>query len=184
MIEFEIPKNMNGLVEFVERLLDHFGYNNSTTDYPRGNYLDIAAKYETKEIGHEHEMRLYEDYGNVFLLQNFPEHTSPFWNMKRNADGTACKMDIIMSGIETIGSAERSTDVQSMTDMFYNISNGLYATTLNSRFGSSRVKKEFEEFINSEMVVRSGGGIGVTRLIRSLKMSKLMVDADTRSDTS
>ena len=34
--------------------------------------------------------------------------TSPFWNMSRNDDGlTAKKMDVILGGMETIGSAER-----------------------------------------------------------------------------
>ena len=53
--------------------------------------------------------------GPVFILKNFPEYTSPFWNMRRNDDKTtANKIDVILSGMETIGSAERSIDIHDM----------------------------------------------------------------------
>ena len=41
------------------------------------------------------------------FLTDFPESTDPFWNMKISNTGTAKKVDIILSGQETIGSAER-----------------------------------------------------------------------------
>ena len=76
-------------------------------------YSDVAKKYEVVELEHEHETQLETDYGKVFFLKNFPNNTSPFWNMKQNGDGTAAKIDVILGGMETIGSAERSIDIDS-----------------------------------------------------------------------
>ena len=54
---------------------------------------------------------MYEKFGSC-MITNFPEFTSPFWNMSRNPTvDTSKKIDVILGGMETIGSAERSTDV-------------------------------------------------------------------------
>ena len=103
------------------------------------------------------------------MITEFPEWTSPFWNMSRNDDGTSRKIDVILGGMETIGSAERSTDKEQMRDTFYTISNGEYAQLIIDKFGRSRVEKELEDFLSFDFFPRSGGGIGVTRLISALK---------------
>ena len=71
--------------------------------------------------------------------------------------------------METIGSAERSTDKEQMRDTFYTISNGEYAQLIIDKFGRSRVEKELEDFLSFDFFPRSGGGIGITRLISALK---------------
>ena len=115
------------------------------------------------------------DYGKVFLLKNFPNKTSPFWNMKQNGDGVhANKVDVIIHGIETIGSAERSCSTQEMREQFYKISDGGYANILFSNFTKERVQKELEDFLEFEFIERCGGGIGVTRMIRALKLSNIL----------
>jgi aspartyl/asparaginyl-tRNA synthetase len=185
MIEFEIPGNMDTLQAFESDLLQHLQYpmqqqNNINDDtvefyYPKGEYRDVASKYGVTDLGHEHEARLYDDYGSVFFLRHFPFETSPFWNMKANMDTkTANKIDVILSGFETISSAERSSDPHEMRTMFYTISDGMYAKTLFSRFGKDRVESELNAFLTHKFTPRSGGGIGVTRLIKSLKMEGLM----------
>ena len=174
MIEFEIHGDLNDLMNFERELLEHFGYG-SKESFPEGDYLDVCEKYGVDELTHEHEQKLYDDYGPVFFLKNFPETTSPFWNMKRdNESGLAKKCDVIMSGIETIGSAERSCDVEDMRNKFYTISDGEYALTLFSRFGKKRVIDELDTFLKHPFIKRVGAGIGVTRLIRSLKKENLM----------
>jgi len=174
MIEFEIHGDLNDLMNFERELLEHFGYGEKDS-FPTEDYLDICKKYGTEELTHEHEQRLYEDFGPVFFLKNFPESTSPFWNMKRDEKtGLAKKCDVIMSGIETIGSAERSCDVDDMRNKFYTITDGDYAYTLFSRFGKKRVIDELNAFLKHPFVKRVGAGIGVTRLIRSLKKENLM----------
>jgi aspartyl/asparaginyl-tRNA synthetase len=108
------------------------------------------------------------DLGPVISLEKFPLRTHPFWNMKHNSEGIFNKIDVLLYGMETIGSAERSTDVQEMRDYFFNISNGQYAQLLFSSFGKERVIKELDEYLSLPMIPRFGGGIGVTRMARAL----------------
>ena len=51
------------------------------------------------------------------------------------------RSDVIIHGVETIGSAERSCNVQEMRDQFYKISEGGYANILFSNFTKERVKR-------------------------------------------
>ena len=76
--------------------------------------------------------------------------------------------------METIGSAERSCNPDEMRKMFYEISDGMYAKTLFGKFGKDRVEKELNAFLDNDLKIRCGGGIGVTRLIRGMKMEKLI----------
>jgi len=175
MFEFELKGNMDELEKLVRELLSYLGYD-KLNQFAEGNYLDISEKYDTKDISHEYEQKLYKDYGAVFLLKNFPEYTSPFWNMERNEDKTtANKIDVILSGMETIGSAERSCSPEDMLERFKTISNGEYAQILYDKFGKERVDGELNEFLKHEFIVRSGGGIGVTRLISSMLKECLLV---------
>ena len=102
--------------------------------------------------------------------------TSPFWNMKINDEDKDLseKIDVIVHGIETIGSAERSTDKEQMRSMFNTISNGEYSNTLFKHFTKERVVNELDEFLKFNFFERSGGGIGMTRMIRAIKMSNLL----------
>ncbi len=165
MFEFESRGTIEDLRALEKDLLKQLGYLSSE----RINYKDAAAKYEVDELTSEHERRLSEDFGRATLLEYFPESTSPFWNMKRAGDGTANKIDVIIDGMETIGSAERGTDPVEMRDRFYAISEGKYAEKLFALFGRERVERELEEFLALPFFPRFGGGIGMTRLISSLE---------------
>lgn len=174
MIEFELPGGMDVLQEFERDLLEHLGYGSKSL-YAEGNYLDICMKYGVDELDHDHEERLCTENGPVFFLKHFPLKTSPFWNMKMNMEmGTANKIDVILNNMETIGSAERSCSAAEMRKMFYDISEGMYAKTLFSKFGRDRVEKELNEFLSYDFKPRCGGGIGVTRLLKSMKTMKLL----------
>ena len=122
----------------------------------------------------EHELAMEEEFGQT-LITNFPELTSPFWNMARNDDGnTAKKMDVILGGMETIGSAERSCDVNMMRDTFHSITDGAYSKLLFELFGKDRVEAELEKFLEFDFFQRVGGGIGITRMIPALeKINKI-----------
>ena len=103
------------------------------------------------------------------MITHFPEFTSPFWNMSRNTDGvTSKKIDVILGGMETIGSAERSTDVEQMRDTFHTITNGEYSELLYKLFSKERVEAELEKFLEFDFFPRVGGGIGMTRMISAL----------------
>ena len=59
-----------------------------------------------------------EENSATFFLTDFPEFTNPFWNMKRSGVESSNKVDVILSGQETIGSAERETDKEIMRTRF------------------------------------------------------------------
>ena len=174
MFEFEMKGNMDDMVQLEKDLLVHLGFGEEPT-FHEGDYTDVAAKYGVEELEHEHEAALEIDYGKVFFLKNFPNHTSPFWNMKQHPDGkNAYKVDVILHGVETIGSAQRSSSVDEMRKMFYEISDGQYANILFSNFTKERVETELNDFLSHNFVERCGGGIGVTRMIRAMKLSNLL----------
>lgn len=158
MFEFEGRGDMNDLIVLEKQLLDFLEI--EYMEKPQ-KYEDLCGAWGTNEIGPETEEKLV----NLFIT-DFPESSDPFWNMKRNNNGTAKKVDIILKGMETIGSAERETDVEIMRDRFHSISGGEYAGLLYSQFGEARVEKELEAYLAFKMFPRFGGGIGLTRLAR------------------
>ena len=83
-------------------------------------------------------------------------------------DGTSKKIDVILGGMETIGSAERSTDIDQMRDTFHTITDGAYSNLLYELFSKDRVEAELEEFLKFDFFPRVGGGIGMTRMIAAL----------------
>ena len=181
MFEFELQGGMDELIDFEHGLLEHLGFDKHGKDsdgtpcYPSGDYLDIADEYNVKELEHEHEAKLCEDYGEVFLLKNFPFYTSPFWNMKADFESqNSNKIDVILHGQETIGSAERSCDKEEMRKLYHTISDGEYAQLLYDKFTEERVNAEMDKFLEFDFFERSGGGIGVTRMIRAMKLSNIL----------
>jgi hypothetical protein len=66
----------------------------------------------------------------------------------------AKKVDVILCGMETIGSAERSSDVEQMRHMFDTISNGEYASILYKKFGKERVESEMKQFLSHKFFKR------------------------------
>ena len=171
LFEFEMKGGIDVLIQLEKDLLIHLGYDE--TCFVEGKYKDIANLYKTKELEHEHEQRLYEELSPTFFITDFPEFTSPFWNMKRNND-TANKVDVIMSGQETIGSAEREIDRDIMRARFESIMEGGYKDKLYELFGKERCDVELDDYLNFNFFKRCGGGIGMTRLIRSMKMEGLL----------
>jgi aspartyl/asparaginyl-tRNA synthetase len=169
MFEFETKGGMKELEELERELLVHLGFGEKTTDFAEGDYLKVAQEYGVKDICGETEGKICKDKGNAFLLKNFPQYTSPFWNMKKNGD-KAEKIDVLLYGMETIGSAERSCNPDEMRELFYTISGGEYAGILFRKFGRERVEKELEEFLSYNFFQRFGGGIGVTRMARALEL--------------
>ena len=160
MFEFEMKGGVEELKQMEIELCKHLGLPELTIE----TYDDWAKIFSTKELDHDHEKSIGSG-----MITDFPEWTSPFWNMARNDDGTSKKIDVILGGQETIGSAERSTDKKQMRDTFYTISDGQYAQLIIDLFGKERVEQELEQFLDFDFFPRSGGGIGVTRLISALK---------------
>ena len=172
MFEFESHGNFEDLKKMEKELIAHLGLQD-VDKIPEKKYLDMAKRYKTDEIKNEHEAMMLEEFGKAILLTNFPLSTSPFWNMQMVGD-IANKVDVIIEGQETIGSAERSTDPKRMHEIFYTISNGEYAKLLYDKFDEDRIKSELESFLNLKFFPRFGGGIGMTRLIRALEINNII----------
>jgi len=172
LFEFEMKGGMDKLIELEKDLLQHLGYD--TTKFVEGKYVDVAEEYDTKELDHEHEERLYKERTPTFFLTDFPEFTNPFWNMKRSGNESSNKVDVILSGQETIGSAEREVDKEIMRTRFNSIMDGGYKEKLYELFGKERTDTELDDYLNFDFFERCGGGIGMTRLIRSMKLEGLV----------
>jgi aspartyl/asparaginyl-tRNA synthetase len=173
MFEFELKGGIEELKKFETELLEYIGFG-SKSGYTFKSYDELKDFYKTKELTHKHENSMEKDFGKIVFCRDFPTYTSPFWNMKALGSAHAHKIDVIMYGNETIGSAERSTDPIEMSDKFYSISGGKYAQKLFDLFGKSRVEKELHEFLELNFFPRSGGGIGLTRLIDVIKKGDIM----------
>jgi len=168
MFEFELQGGIEKLQEFETELLEYLGFGKAS-GFTYKTYDELKDHYGTEELTHAHENSMQTDFGPVVFCRDFPVYTSPFWNMKKKGDSHAHKIDVILAGNETIGSAERSSDVAEMKNEFYTISDGKYAQKLFDLFGKDRVEKELNEFLELSFFPRSGGGIGLTRLIDATK---------------
>jgi len=174
MFEFEAAGDMNVLRRLEGELLEFLGFPAPTCL----QYEDICRQYGINEIKSDHELILQRDYGNTINLEKFPLRTDPFWNMKHDKHGIFNKIDVILFGMETIGSAERSTNVEEMREFFYAISSGQYSQLLFNAFGKERVEAELEEYLSLPMFARFGGGIGVTRMARAMKLAGILQESD------
>jgi len=170
MFEFEMPGDIDDLKTMEYQLCNHLGFDIPTEK----TYREWQQHYglsSTTELDAQHELAMEASFGSSMITE-FPEFTSPFWNMSRNEDGTSKKIDVILGGMETIGSAERSIDKDQMRDTFHTISNGEYAGLINQLFGKDRVEAELEKFLEFDFFPRVGGGIGMTRMISALDTLK------------
>ena len=171
MFEFEMPGTIDDLKTMEYELCEFLGFDKPTENTYKGwqNQFGLA---EDQELEAEHETAMYEQFGSA-MITDFPEMTSPFWNMSRYEDGIhSKKIDVILGGMETIGSAERSTDVDQMRDTFHTITDGAYSNLLFELFGRERVEAELEKFLEFDFFPRVGGGIGMTRMIAALDIQK------------
>jgi len=165
MFEFEAPGTFDNLLSIEVELLKHLGFKGPMVK----EYDSWCEYYGVDELGNEHEAKMEEEFGPSMII-NFPNKTSPFWNMSQHDNGThAKKCDVILGGMETIGSAERSTSPHQMRAMFEEISEGGYASLLYDLFGKERVDAELDEFLRHNFIPRFGGGIGITRMISAME---------------
>ena len=167
MFEFEFPGDINDLKAMEYELCEYLGFKKPE----ERTYADWQKHYELgahAEMDAGHETKMYEQFGTT-MITDFPEMTSPFWNMSRYEDGIhSKKIDVILGGMETIGSAERSTNKEMMRDTFHTITEGAYSKLLFDLFGKERVEAELEKFLEFDFFPRVGGGIGMTRMISAL----------------
>ncbi|MFH1592946.1 MAG: amino acid--tRNA ligase-related protein [Candidatus Woesearchaeota archaeon] len=167
MFEFEAKGGMDDLKKLEAELSVFLGF-----EKPKSvDYEELCKNYGVDSLEAEHEERMWKEIGESVSLEFFPQRSHPFWNMKHRGKGMFGKVDVILFGMETIGSAERSTNVDEMRNNFHTISDGEYAALLFNHFGQKRVEAELERYLALTMFPRFGGGIGVTRMARALKLA-------------
>lgn len=181
MVEFEIQKGtLEELIDFEREFIRGLGY---TGKFLEIDYEDALEKFQVDEITDVEEDLLCKNYAPVIFLKKFPENTDPFFNMQRDEKGLSAKVDVLMlgkntygeiRGMETIGSAVRSCDVEQMKESFRTSVNGEYAKTLYEKFGKDRVHNELDEYFKMKMIPRSGGGMGFTRLLNFARLHDLL----------
>lgn len=166
MFEFEFWGDFNDLVATEGALLEHLGFDKDSFEI--ASYDALCEHLNVTELSYAEE----EQMEHPTFIVDFPENTSPFWNMKRE-NFYAKKCDVIINGIETIGSAERETDAKIMLERFHTISDGKYADLLFAKFGRERVLQELNEFLLLNFKPRVGAGIGLTRLCKHIRSTQL-----------
>lgn len=169
MFEFEAPGDIDSLRSLEKELLTFLGFEEPVSI----DYKSVCDRYETQHVHAEHEMALSKEIGQAISLEFFPQESQPFWNMKYRGNGLYNKIDVLLYGMETIGSAERATDVDHMRKQFFALSDGKYAQLL-FKFGKERVMKELDEYLALPMFPRYGAGIGMTRLERAMVLAGLI----------
>ena len=103
MFEFESKGGIIELEKLEYELLQYLGFDEAVPV----DYNTMCEEYDGVEIlENEHETKMWKEIGSVISLQNFPSRTNPFWNMKHCGGEIFNKIDVILYGQETIGSAE------------------------------------------------------------------------------
>jgi len=171
MFEFEAKGDVEDLIQTEKDLLDYLGIPGKRSVF---EYDEVCDRFGVDSLEAEEEERMHKEIGDVILLRKFPGRSNPFWNMKQTGAEHFNKVDVILYGMETIGSAERSADIVEMRDNFYATSNREYAQLLFNLFTKERVEKELEEYLSLGFFPRFGGGIGVTRMVRALRMAGVL----------
>lgn len=180
MFEVEHKGNFDHLIDTVSRCCVHLGLVEKVENIQMFTYDELCEHYGVEELEAEHEEMMWKEYGDVVAITDFPERTSPFFNMKQS-DKTnkynemlSKKVDFIVCGQETFGCAERECEPEVMTNNFHTISEGKYCQLLFDLFGEERVEQELKDFVDLPMIERWGFGCGISRLIRALKLKGLI----------
>lgn len=202
LVEFEKRGDFNALVGMLQRFFLSLGY--KPEEVRIVNYDDACKHFGVEEIDDEEERLLGPEFGaKVVQLIRFPEHTHPFFNMKRQGD-VALKMDVIAGGWECVGSAERESDLALVKHHLATSVDGKYLDSLvrasmnldrlDDGVPLSQVYEEAKQRVERDMggyfalferldgesdaafkrrTTRFGGGISSRRIIRALKLDGL-----------
>lgn len=171
--EFQNENEESGfdeLVEFLSKLFVHLGFDTPKLVY----YEEECQKFGVEMIEDKEEQLLCDKYGSVVLLGKFPLRTDPYWNMRHAGFGIYDKIDVIVHGFESAGTAVRSCNVSEMRDQIVLQDKGNYIRTMYQFFGNQRVEEEIEEYLDYKFIPRCGGGLGMSRIIRGMKIEGLL----------
>jgi len=180
MFEFEGKGTFEDLKRTERELLEYLGFEQPVPII----YNNACESYNVKVLETEHESSMQKEYGNSISLEIFPEVSHPFWNMKYRGNGLFNKVDVLLHGMETIGSAERSCDPEEMKRFFESVSDGEYKNLLFHKFTEKRVREELEHYLSLPMIPRYGAGIGFTRMERAMKLQGILKQDEVNAEMS
>ena len=174
MFEFEMVGGFDPFLDVFTDVLLALGIKED--HIKRITYADacelLKQNRETYILTDADEIWLNDTFAPCTLLTHFPERTNPFWNMHMLPDGTAAKCDLILGGMECAGGAERSTNIQQQEYRFHSLPG--YKQKLYNEFGQKRVLDELDFYFSllTPLSIRSGCGIGLSRLAVALERYK------------
>jgi aspartyl/asparaginyl-tRNA synthetase len=171
--EFENKTEESGfdeLAEFLSKLIVHLGF----PEPKLVNYEDECSKFGVEDIEDKEEQALCDKYGPVVLLGKFPQRSDPFFNMRHAGNGIYDKIDVIVHGFESAGTAVRSCNIEEMKENIKVQDSGEYLKTMYRYFGQDRVDAEIDEYTDYNFIPRCGGGLGMSRIIRGMKIEGLL----------
>jgi len=176
IIEFILKGNMSDLEIFEKELLMYLDYDKkfkcNEKDY---NYISKKLNRNVTELSNDIKIKIYEKFGPVFFLKNYPEYVNMHWTIKKDVDqNTYNKVVVFLSGIEVIESYEKNTDKNEMLINFKKSQNGLYSEKLIESFGVKQVNEELNNYLSNDFFVRSVGKIHIDRLITSMLKESLI----------
>ncbi len=170
LCDFESKGTIDDLRKLESDLLVYLGF-----DKPKQVFYEEACeRYGVDIIEAQQEEHMLSEVGTAITLERFPRRSNPYFVMKQRPDGLYNKIDVLLYGVETIGSSERSTDIDEMRELFHTTSDGKFSELLFTKFGKERVLKELDEYLSLPMIPRFGGGIGITRLESAMHKAGLL----------
>lgn len=171
--EFENKSEHTGfdeLATFLSKLLTHLGFGVPKLVY----HEDECNKFGVEYIEDKEEQALCDKYGSAVLLGKFPLRSDPYWNMRHAGNDIYDKIDVIIHGFESAGTAVRSCNTEEMKKQITKQDSGEYIKAMYKHFGKDRVDKEINEYLDYKFIPRCGGGLGMSRIIRGLKLEGII----------
>ncbi|MFT7434207.1 MAG: aspartyl/asparaginyl-tRNA synthetase [Alphaproteobacteria bacterium] len=167
IFDFETAGGIESMAQLQKDILTHFGF--SLEDLKSAAYDKITLDFGVKKIDATTESRIGNELSSIMVIKDKPNSLNPSWSHKRVGEHVKTS-DVILYGMETIGASERGTNAEYMRERFYAIDGGNVAKTLFDTFGQGRVERELGEFLSLDLFPRSTGSIGLTRMIRALRL--------------
>ena len=164
--EFVIKGDIHVLESFIHHLLIYLSYHNiskyTIKDY---NYITTKLNMDVNYLSSTVKQKIYNKFGAVFLLKNYPTNTSAHWTTKKtNVNDTYDKLVTILSGTEAIISYEMSSDKTDMCNQFH------------ANCESADVNAELDQYLSQSFITRSYGKIFTLEIIESMIKERLIPD--------
>lgn len=164
--EFVIKGDVQVLESFIHNLLIYLCYHTiSKYTIKDFSYITTKLNMDVNYLSNTIKQKIYNKFGAVFLLKNYPLNTTSHWTTKTNVNNTYNKIVTILSGDEVISSYEISSDINDMRTQFH---------TCNE---FEEDNDELDQYLLQSFITRSYGKISILSLIDSMVKERLIPDS-------